>query len=314
VNMRTLKARLHQNLETKTAGFTLVEAIVSIGILSLIITSLAFWLSDLSLQTASTLGDFDVDEGFQNVQAAFGDDDRYCAAILKGLPLDFANPQGTAFNQVAYHSLDGTETTKAVVLNQPVSAGSSVTVDDMRIVPDTLVGAGAGIVNLNIRFLKSRFVGSRTFLRKIPVYVSLNAGIVDKCSLNPMHSYAINIHRCDVNGEGLLVYDPSTGGCIDAPNVIWVTGSGNQQATCPTGFRLAAPKNLTDYNPWSYCWSTAQPTVSIPDRSYGNGAVITDPGNNFVPHVSVATATCTFAYSVGFDATGVTTYVRCVPN
>lgn len=292
-------------------GMTLVEILMTMGLLALVILGSLHLISLLSKGTAHTNQNESIANTMAHLTSAFGNDDRYCTWILGGTLLNPANSAGTQIPAIYYYDLNGKKLSSLVTLNQPVDSKTKVILSDMRLKPVSVLDSQSILANLELRFSKTgETMGSDTIHRQIPIYAVTQNGKVLTCSTSPFSNKIINNRVCSMRSDGYAHYDPIKKTCVDNDNVKWFYGTTPFSATCGFGYKPAvAPSNPDPAQ--VICGAEITGGLTIPPRQYSGGFTDDSLVNTWVAKVDTSKTTCTFTYVAEVDSSSYRAKIKC---
>lgn len=295
-------------------GFTLVEIMISLAI---ILTAALAFMATSSLvmkQVALTVRGEQMNAVMDRIDAAFGDDERFCTAILGGTELSPNSSVTTPFESFHFTNASGVDGANIVTSGDAVVGVPDLIVKNLHIRTAATLGANKNLVNIEITF--SHQDGSRGFdvVRKFPFYAIVRDGRITSCSATPWTTWTLYDRICRIDGRGFRHYNPETNACEEDPEVIWTPGENTASATCDDDQRVAVDD--LNYRPeqlnWMLCKVTATKVSVLPPRNYEGGIYDAESSPSFVASFDPVTRSCQFNYVVGVPTAGFQTAIRCI--
>jgi hypothetical protein len=289
-------------------GFSLVQVLLAVTLLSLALAVIAHWTGSISLASASLNQSQEVEVMMENVAGAFLDDDTHCRGLLAGTKLSMANTAGKQLAAINYKKDSGSTVLKWMQRGQPI-AGTNLTLQDLRIVPLSQVDPRSIVAQIEYTFSKNEKFGAGTVRRFTPVYATVTGGVITDCTTAPIPREVIKQRQCEILSDATQSYDRATNTCVDNPNVVRIS-SVSGVATCGAGEKPAA----NPLDPRSGIIACRPPSFTLVyPRSYTDGFVnngdMVSAGFTF----TYATSSCAFTGLKNAAMAGAA-QIRCVPG
>lgn len=305
-------------------GFSLIEAVVGIGIVSVAALGLAHWLTCLSQGFSANLQNEGAMSMAEAVSAALGEDATHCTPNLQNLQLNPAVAAGKGLTSIGTYNDLGNAQNTVLQVGHPtvVSPASNATVgvptgadglttNALTVAPMIQINPTSVVADLSVDFTKTGVFGPVHIVRHIPLYLTVGpGGKVQGCETAPISNYVMSSRLCEIWNDGFSYYDPVSGNCKDIPGVQWQTGSG-ASISCPAGYRFAAyPQDPNAAQ--LVCQTSGVPAGFGLTRNYVNGTNLNGQQNVGRSTLDVATNTCNFVFPAGGG--GVPVSIKCYPS
>ena len=296
-----------------TKGFSIVELVVALGLFGIVASLMASQFSNL-MKTAAKA------ERRQQVNVAANMIDRLlttgesCTKSLEGLALDTnADPnnrnRGTKVSDLYYAvqnpALPGTfkkAGQPSFTVNTPV--GQNITLEEIKIqVSQQIVSGNSPQFLAELQYKVKDDVDGQSF-RITPTTVALttnSSNVITHCATSLVGGNVAKEKLCDISSDGLKIYNPRTGECIDRYPRKWVVGD-HRTAKCPGGHRRYVSSNTSDFCGVALPsgFSDNYPSMS---RNYEGGRVGTaSPNVALFDHSVDNSCTCIYASDVNNSA------------
>lgn len=310
-------------------GFSILEAMAAIGILSIIAFAFMGWASMYYRGISAVAENNEISNVTARLISAFGDDDRYCKAMLGTQPFSAGNKNGTSINALQFYNLDGTSTNRDIVRkDQKIHSRTNVIVQDIRLKPLVQLDTTGNVIISELQITFKKGAGSPTeteVTRSIPLHATVAAGRVIKCSISPANSVVVNQRLCEIKYSGSSFYPPTTEGpkpldkpdhCKDTAAVKYCKAGAVAQLNCGcrSGYRVAASPLHIDAASYA-CSSTTDEGGKIPPRQYaGTVGWVTQSYEPSKSTLDIPSSTCKFAFAADADKSTYTTSIKCIPK
>jgi len=303
-------------------GITLLEVLISVCILGA--TVLAFIQWDYIYQQSASLVHKDevIDNAIGKVVDAFGTSSSYCNYILSTFPgnpnpnpnlqLNMSQPNGAQVQSVDFHDSNGLILSNVLTLSKAVDARQDLVMTDIRLKPVAALSATNIIAKLEFKFTRSGSPGAPEILRRISINATIDpsTNYVISCTAAPDSVLSIEDTICNINSDGYAHYDATTQACADNPNVHWFTSTSPTQASCPSGYSIAASK--LDASAADLACFSSGAGINLPPRTYQNGVVSSGPTvTAWTASIDSNFVNCKFAYVTSVDPATYVAEVKC---
>jgi prepilin-type N-terminal cleavage/methylation domain-containing protein len=305
-------------------GFTLIEALISITVVSIAALGLVHWLQCLYQGFSTNLQNEGALAVAEAVDAALGEDAVHCSPNLKNVNLNLTSPAATGLNSIAaYDDLGKFQYTVVKVGTKAEVEGlgtntevAGLTTNSLNLAPLFQIDPTSLVGDLSLNFTKTGVFGPVQIVRHIPVYLTMSGTQVSSCETAPIPSFIIKSRLCEIWSDGYSYYDSNKGDCSDIPGVRYFPGTGTT-ATCGAGYHFAAYAKDPGANTL-VCQTDGAPVGRSLVRSYTNGTTDNSDIYKSSATLNPATNTCTFAlpsYTVANGTAGsIPGSIKCYPN
>jgi hypothetical protein len=300
-------------------GFSLIEILLSIAFFAMVAITGAGWMNLLNNEAQGTNENLAISGAITKSTYALGDTDLYCTKIVGRLddgtkrPFDLANAAGTTLKSIDFY--DSTATTKlanVVQENAKLDPRSGVVLKELRLRPVSNMAPGVALSSLDFTFTKIAKQGPQQIVRKIPLYVTVQNGVIEKCSTE-LATLLVSIRLCDAQSDGYSTWDPLKEECKENADVKWFPSANPAVALCPGGWKPAL-SGLEPAPNLVACISKATLGMNIPPRVYMSNYVDNTEIQGFVSTYDPTVGACRFAFTTGSVPYANASQIKCVPG
>ncbi|HEY8269417.1 MAG TPA: prepilin-type N-terminal cleavage/methylation domain-containing protein [Pseudobdellovibrionaceae bacterium] len=221
----------------KVRGFSLVEMLISVAVISCLVLVLTFFSQNAFRIFANMEKTKSIAEVMEQLRFTLAVGEQ-CSLNFKDLPLSVADTAGVPLQSISTFDNNTKLKNSDIVV---VSAGSNLTsAQSILLIPQSQLNIGLISANLQVAFQAGNNANVPAILRSLPILVRVQGGKVQECWVKRDSSHVAGGLLCQALTAQALNSVGSTQ--CELRNGRWFIGT-STQASCPAGALLPAQAN-----------------------------------------------------------------------